>query len=241
MKTFLISILAVLSMVANGAVPSTLYPVPNDSTMTLQIKSTATLAEMFNRGIPVTFTNSVSGTFSISPTNTLGVSNFPNPNRNVTNTVAVTGNIGGFTLVTNMSVLVDTTAGGIVANDVLAPQLEITNAVRTTGGTGILRSIGYVSGNNLAPAIRLLICSRPITWPVTNAVANIQAVDFPYILGTIEITNTLFKPVGTNWLISVDSNIGIKCATNSLFVYTVCGIARTNTVRDNIIFTIVQD
>lgn len=150
-------------------------------------------------------------------------------------------NVGGFTLVTNLTIAVDTTAGGIVANDVLAPQLEITSAVKKTRGTGILKCVSYFTGDNNAPAFRLLICSQPITWPATNAVANLQVADFGYTLGVVDFTTAAFKLMGTNYIASVDSSIGITCATNSLFVYSICTGAITNTNSSRIKFTILQD
>ena len=150
---------------------------------------------------------------------------------------------GGFTLVTNLTLAVDTTATGVAANDVLAPMLQISGAVRTTGGTGILKCIVYEAGDNNAPAIRLLITSQPILdWPLTNAVMSFNAfTNNPYVLDAIDITTADFHPLGTNYYAVKDRSVGITAATNSIFVYAGCSGAITNTNSARIKFTILQD
>lgn len=184
---------------------------------------------------PLPATNTVSGTVSITGTPTVSLGTSTNVN------AAVSGNIGGFTLVTNLTLAVDTTAGGIAANDVLAPQLEVANAVRTTGGTGILKCITLATGDNNSPGIRLLVTSQPITWPVTNAAANLTMSEASRILGISDFATTDFKAVGTNYFATKDVSIGIKAATNSIFFYAVCTGAITNSNSATINLTILQD
>jgi hypothetical protein len=182
----------------------------------------------------------------------VGVTNFPttldvratnNVNLSPTNTITVAGNIGGYTLVTNLVLDADRTAGGIAANDILAPGIELSNAVRTTGGTGILKCITIATGDNVAPALRLLLASQSITWGTTNAVANLTGSEFSRIQGIVDFTAADFKLVGTNYFASKDVSVGIKPAVNSLFIYPVCtaAITNTNTAAWTIKFTILQD
>lgn len=150
---------------------------------------------------------------------------------------------GGFGLVTNLILAVDTTSTGIVSGDVLAPVLEVRNAVRTTAGTGFLKCIRYAAGDNNAPAVRLLITSQPILdWPVTNAVMSFNAfTNNPYVLGGVDITTADFRPWGTNYYATKDCSFGISAATNSIFIYAGCSGAITNTNSASVKLYILQD
>lgn len=185
----------------------------------------------------------VTGTFTASPN--VAVTNTPSVNvtngsfnANVTN-----GNVGGFTLVQNARFDVDRTAGGITANDILAPEVQIASAVRTSGGTGILKSVSYVNGDNNAPATVLLISRSALTWGTTNAVANLTQTELSSILGRVNFATSDFQQVGTNYVATVDVSLGIKPSATTLYVYAICNgaITNTNTSGAYLTFTILQD
>ena len=176
----------------------------------------------------------------------------------VTNTIPVTGtitgsvntqtNVGGFTLVGNAAVDVDTTAAGIAANDVLAPAVTVANAVRTTGGSGILQSLTWIHGGSLAdpavkPAVTLLVCADAITWPATNAAANlVQTQIATNLLGIVQFTTGDFVQAGTNWIASKTTlGIGIKPLATTLYLYPINAAATTNSNPSRVKWTILQD
>ena len=157
-------------------------------------------------------------------------------------------NIGGFTLVGNGVVDVDTTAGGIAANDVLAPAVTVANAVRTTGGSGMLQTLTWIHGGtradpNVKPEINLLVCADAITWPTTNAACTlVQTQIATNLLGVVQFTTGDFVQAGTNWIASKTSlGIGVKPLATTLYLYPINAAATTNSNPSRVKWTILQD
>jgi len=179
-------------------------------------------------------TNTVSGTITVSNAS-----------------IAVTGgvtNVGGYTLVGNAAVDVDTTAAGIAADDVLAPAVTVANAVRTTGGSGILQSLTWIHGGTLAdpavkPAITLLVCSGEITWPATNAACTLVQTEIATnLLGIVQFSTNDFVKAGTNQVATKTClGIGIKPAATTLYFYSINAAATTNSKPSRMAWTILQD
>ena len=228
---------------------TTLFPAQYDDARVLAQKQLYATTGMYdlstNTGLRVAFLSSIAANITnnvnLNPTNTVGISG--NVNLNPTNTVGVTGNVGGYTLVTYAPLNVDTTAAGIAANDAYAPVVTIPNAVRVNNGSGILHSVTVITGDNNTNAIRLLVCGAPITWPGTNAVANLVSTELATnFQGIVTFLNTDFVQMGTNYACSKSGlGIGIHPMTNTLFLYAICGGVITNTNKCQITLTILQD
>ncbi len=157
-------------------------------------------------------------------------------------------NIGGFTLVGNAAVAVDTTAAGIAANDVLSPAVTVANAVRSSGGSGILQSLTWIHGGTLAdpavkPAVTLLVCADAITWPATNeACTLVQTEIATNLLGIVDFAASDFVQCGTNWIATkAVLGIGIKPLATTLYLYPINKAATTNSNPSRIKWTILQD
>ena len=193
-------------------------------------------------GTPAVNLNSNTNQVAIAGVPTINLNSDTNQVR-IAGTAAVSGNLGGFTLVTNLALNVDTTAAGVAANDALAPMVTLSHAVRTDNGSGILQSISLITGDNNTNAVRLLICGAPITWPATNAAANLVMSELATNLqGMVEFINTDYKAIGTNYLSTkAGLGIGIRPATNTLFLYAVCAGLITNANPCRLVITILQD
>ena len=180
------------------------------------------------------------GAISVSTNSTLSVY-ITNPSQGTNTASSVYVRPVGSTLVTNVTMAVDTTATGVAANDVLAPGIEITGAVRESGGTAFLKCVSIATGDNNAPAIRLLICNQAITWPATNAVANLTASEFSRVAGIVDFSTWNFKLAGTNYFATKDVSIGVRPSATSLFIYPICTALITNANSATLKLTIFQD
>jgi hypothetical protein len=158
-----------------------------------------------------------------------------------TNVAAVvSGNVGGYTLVTNF--VFATYKNTNTANTAWAQGIAVANAVRTTAGTGILKCISVVSGDNYTPGFRLLITSAPITWPANNVAVNLVMTEIlTNFLGTVEFITGDFRLIGTNYFASKDLSIGVRPMTNSIFIYPLNVNLITNYNNTLIKLTILQD
>jgi len=188
-------------------------------------------------GTNVTFTGTVTNTIftDVNVTNTINAA------------VNTQTNVGGFTQIGEQIVYVDTTATGVAANDVLATAISISNASRTTGGSAILQTLTWTHGGTLAdpsvkPDINLLVCVDTITWPTTNAAANLVQSDLTKIAGVVQFTTGDFVQIGTNWIATKTGlGIGFTPLATTLYIYPVSKTAITNSNPSRISWTILQD
>lgn len=213
--------------------------------------------------INVNVTNLPSGTSdanAVVVTNATGgiyVANTFNPA--VTNSAATalylqqsTNTVGGFTLITNLTIT-NYLGTDIIAGDALNTNaIEIGPIVRANGGTGVALGFTYCRSTNiLADTIDMLICSQPIvTWPNASsaAVVNNTNITDGIILGTVTFgTNTTangreWNQFGNTEFCTQDGrNVGLKPGTNTLFLYFKARVALTNGANDSIKLTVSQD
>lgn len=162
---------------------------------------------------------------------------------------AGTNSVGGFTLVTTLTVT-NFLGETLIAGDTLNTNgIEVANAARASGGTGVLLCSSYISSTNLAlQAIDMIVADRALTWPEASSAANLVQTDLPYILGVVQFgTNgtaqgTEWAAFGTNQVCTVSSkSIGIKPNATSVFLYFKTRAAITNSANDQIKLTISQD
>jgi hypothetical protein len=155
----------------------------------------------------------------------------------------IDGSIGGHTLITNISLVVDTTAAGVTAADAMMPQVEVANVTRKANGTSMLGSLMLVNGDDLDPEFVLLIASQPITWPATNAPATLVSSEIQSRLLTIlPVAAADWSDLGTNRVAIFENlNRGLRPATNSLFLYGIATSIGPYTNGINATLTIYQD
>ena len=160
-----------------------------------------------------------------------------------------TNHVGGFTLITSLP-LTNYLGENLIAGDALNTNgIEVVNAVRASGGTGVLLCSSYISSTNLAlQAVDMIVADRALTWPEASSVANLVQSELPYILGVVQFgTNgtaqgTEWATFGTNQICTVSSkSIGIKPNATSIFLYFKTRAAITNAANDLIKLTISQD
>lgn len=154
------------------------------------------------------------------------------------------GQIGGFTLVTNLSLAVDASdPAGVTAGDAMMPQLEISNACRGVNRTSLLGSLTLINGDDVAPEFVLLFTSQPITWPATNAPAALVSSEIQSrLLTMVNVAAADWSDLGTNRVAIFEGlNRGLKPATNSVFVYGLATSIGPFTNGINATFTIYQD
>lgn len=108
-------------------------------------------------------------------------------------TVIASGNVGGFTTV-SQSTLVMSAAGAYATGDYMGtttvPQ-SFPNAARTSGGTGIIKSI-MISDKILTTnvAMELWIIDRTFTAPTDNAAWDLSDANMLFVQGVIPIVTT---------------------------------------------------
>jgi hypothetical protein len=163
-----------------------------------------------------------------------------------------TNSVGGFTLVTNLTIT-NYLGTDLVAGDILNTNaIQISPVARTANnGTAVLLGATYCSSTNLVlQAVDMLICSQPVTWGNASAVPGIVNAELPYILGVLSFgTNavdasvaTPFIPFGTVQVCTKTGlNIGLRPATNTIFLYFRTRVAITNGANDVIKLSISQD
>ena len=104
------------------------------------------------------------------------------------------------------------TAGAYAAGEVIGGELTLTNAMRVTGGTGMLHKLTVVDKANVKPELRcLLFDSNPAGTFADNGLMTINAADYDNILSDLHIASTdyvTFDDAGTDWNIATLRNIG---------------------------------
>lgn len=149
----------------------------------------------------------------------------------VSTPLPVVGLIGRY----NFAINRDTTAGGIAAGDVLAPEIVWPNVGLSATNAVTLAQFVFVSGDaTTTNDFRLHVCRAPITWGETNAEANLVWTELSTnLIKTIDSTDSTmgkWSSLGkTNrvWQ-SYPLSIPAKPATNSLFLYFENATAITN-------------
>jgi hypothetical protein len=116
--------------------------------------------------------------------------------------IGVSGSEGSYTLTeiaTNLGMLVETSStvidltlsldtGGAYANgDVLAAPQDLANAVRESGGSGVLQSIVVVDQDDQGEALDIVIGDSSFALGTENSAVSISDADAAKILGIVEV------------------------------------------------------
>lgn len=135
----------------------------------------------------------------------------------------VGANVGGFT--EKLSVSITTSSTAYTANDNIGGILTLTNALRVSGGTGILNGISFWALANQKPNLYVDFWdASPTSGTYTNDAAQIIAGDHGKWLGRVEIATS-------DWQ---DTGVISRCTKTGLGV-----ILKGNASRD--IYMTIQD
>lgn len=122
-------------------------------------------------------------------------------------------NIGGFTSVPT-SVLTCDTAGAYAFGDNFSGLVTITNAFRANGSSGLASTFTFLSNDDTAPELTVLLFSRPVTLASANATSVISNADMAYCGGSFRLTPQDYVDLGTN---RVASRLNLNFAVNNTF------------------------
>ncbi len=135
------------------------------------------------------------------------------------------------------------TGGAYADGDVLAAAQELTNAVRQSGGTGILQSVLVVDQDDQGQALDIVISDATITLGTENSAVSISDADAAKILGVVEVTAADYVDLVNSQVANI-RNIGmvIMPDTTSLYISAVSRGTGTYTASGIVLrFGIIQD
>jgi hypothetical protein len=138
-------------------------------------------------------------------------------------TTAIPGTANGLQVVTASTVIDLTlslsTSPAYADGDVLAAAQELTNAVRATGGTGVIQSIQVIDQDDQGQALDIVISDSTITLGTENSAVSISDADAAKILGIVEVTGSDYVDLVNSQYASI-KNIGLVIMpdTTSLYV-----------------------
>lgn len=127
--------------------------------------------------------------------------------------------------------------------DVLAAAQELTNAVRASGGTGVIQSIAVIDKDDQGQALDIVISDSTITLGTENAAVSISDADAAKILGIVEVTGSDYVDLVNSQYASI-KNIGLVVMpdTTSLYISAVSRGTGTYTASGiDLRFGIIQD
>jgi hypothetical protein len=148
--------------------------------------------------------------------------------------IGVSGSEGSYTLTeiaTNLGLLIETTStvvdltlsldtSAYADGDVLAEAQELTNAVRESGGSGVLQSIVVVDQNDQGEALDVVIADSSITLGTENGAVSISDADAAKILGIVEVVASDYVDL-VNSQLATKNGLGISVeasGSSSLYV-----------------------
>ncbi len=112
------------------------------------------------------------------------------------------------------------------ANDQLGAQLTFANAVRVSGGTGIVQSAVLVDKARIVGAVDLYLFDRSVTLASDNAAAGVSDADALFCQGVISLPSP--SSVANNYILSQSAiGLGIKMNATSLYVSMVTRAGHT--------------
>jgi hypothetical protein len=153
--------------------------------------------------------------------------------------IGVSGSEGSYTLTeigTNLGVLIETTStvldltlsldtSAYADGDVLAATQEVSNAVRESGGSGVLQSIVVVDKDDQGEALDIVIFDSSATLGTENAAVSISDADAAKILGIVEVLATDYVDLVNSQLVTKD-NLGIVVEASGSASLYVAAISR---------------
>lgn len=158
--------------------------------------------EISNGSIIKSGTATVTGTVDVDIVGPLG-------QQDTADSVAVTGNTGGFTA--KLAFAPTTSAGAYTANDNIGGIITLANALRTSGGTAIIDSISLWALANQKPNLYIDFWDASPSGTYTNDAAQVIAGDQLKWLGMAEVAVGDWKDTGVISRCSIrPTNFGIK-------------------------------
>ena len=152
-----------------------------------------------------------------------------------------TNQTGGYTKVSTFDLTLDTSA--YADGDVLSDLYELTNAVRSSGSTGLITDIVVIDKDKQEGAFDILLFDRSVTTGAKNSADSISDDDAEYQQGIVSVVADNYETM-TNYSVAHirNLNIGINPNTTSLFIATISRDTKTYTA-DGITLkvTILQD
>ena len=224
----------------------TLNPQTTDDGFDLEVKQTAALSQILEKGVGGSSSNINVWGFGGTA---ISDASPPKVNQGLS-TVADHITAHTMLLVTNLA-LINYLGTDLVAGDILNTNaITVSPVALTNGGTAKLVCATYNSSTNLAiQAVDMLVCSQPVTWGNASAVPGVLASELPYVLGVVSFgTNGLssgfgtpFLPFGTVQSCTVPGlTIGCKPSVNTIYLYFRTRVAITNSANDQIKLTFEQ-
>ena len=116
------------------------------------------------------------------------------------------------------------TGGAYADGDVLFAAQELANAVRSSGGTGVIQSIQIVDQDDQGQAMDIVISDSTITLGTENGAVSISDADAAKILGIVEITGSDYVDLVNSQYASI-KNIGIVIMPDATGVF-LSGVSR---------------
>jgi hypothetical protein len=102
--------------------------------------------------------------------------------------------------------------------DVLADAQELTNAVRASGGTGVIQSIQVIDQDDQGQALDIVISDSAITLGTENSAVSISDADAAKILGIVEVTGSDYVDLVNSQIASI-KNIGLVIMPDATGVF----------------------
>jgi hypothetical protein len=173
--------------------------------------------------------------------------------------VGISGSEGSYTLTeigTDKGMLIESSSsvfdltlsldtGGAYANgDCLAAPQAVANAVRESGGSGVLQSIVVVDQDDQAEALDIVVADSSFSLGTENSAVSITDADAAKILGIIEVTTGDYVDLGTSQLATKSGlGIGIEASGSaSLYVGAISRGTGTYTASGIVLrISILQD
>lgn len=154
------------------------------------------------------------------------------------------GAIGGNTF--TLSVTQTTNASAYEAGDSVGGKITITNAMRVSGGTGVLQSIHLIDTSNQKAALDILIFdSDPSSATITDDTAFVYSTDISKQIARIPVTAADYTTINSIATVSLGGLSRIVQASGSRNLYAAIVLsgaptyASTSAVR--VVFGILQD
>lgn len=128
-------------------------------------------------------------------------------------------NVGGFTKVFRSALALDTNVYG--DGDTLADILEVTGAVRSPGGTGILQCLTVLDEDDQGAAFDLYLFDQTVDVGTKNSPWAVSDALMRNCLGVVQIAATDYLDLGGNRLAMKNGlGIPITCLGTSLLLGT---------------------
>jgi len=122
------------------------------------------------------------------------------------------GQVGGHTAIVDVALTLDTDA--YADGDVLAEVQEVSNALRTDGGSGLLQSVIVIDKSDQGEALDIYLFSDSASLGTENAAVSISDADAAKIVARVEIGSSDYYDLG-GVQVAVSSNLAMPLEVSS--------------------------